>query len=115
MFVLIWYFATLTLTALLMGTSFAHALEMPQKLRVDGPLWLTFQHTLYPYFAYVGAPVELGSVVTAAVLAYLVRRQRAAFFPALLAALCLAVAFFVVWLCFTNPVNARTARWTAAS
>ena len=80
MFVQIWYFATLTLTALLMGMSFAHAPEMPQKLRVDGQTWLTFQHTLYPYFAYVGAPVELGSIVTAAFLSYLVRGQRPAFF-----------------------------------
>ena len=115
MFIQIWYFATLTLTALLMGTSFAHALEMPQKLRVDGQTWLTFQHTLYPYFAYVGAPVELGSIVTAAFLSYLVRAQRPAFFFALGAAVCLAIAFFVVWLGFTNPVNAQTARWTAAS
>jgi len=60
MLVQICYFATLVLTALLMGTSFAHALEMPQKLSVDGQTWLTFQHTLYPYFAYIGGPLELG-------------------------------------------------------
>jgi hypothetical protein len=115
MLVQICYFATLVLTALLMGTSFAHALEMPQKLHVDGQLWLTFQHTLYPYFAYVGAPVELGSIVAAAVLSYLVRAQRSAFFFALGAVACLSIAFFVVWLGFTNPVNAQTAQWTAAS
>jgi len=45
-----WYFATLVLTALLMGTSFAHTLEMPAKLSVDAPTWMLFQHTLYPYF-----------------------------------------------------------------
>jgi hypothetical protein len=115
MLVQICYFAALVLTALLMGTSYAHALEMPQKLRVEGPLWLTFQHTLYPYFAYVGAPVELGSIGAAAFLAYLVRAQRPAFFLALTAVVCLAIAFFVVWLGFTNPVNSQTARWTAAS
>ena len=57
MFIHVWYFLTLTLTSLLMGTSFAHTLEMPAKMNVDGQLWRTFQHTLYPYFAYVGAPV----------------------------------------------------------
>ena len=71
MFIHIWYFLTLTLTSLLMGTSFAHTLEMPAKMNVDGQLWRTFQHTLYPYFAYVGAPVEIGAIVTAAVLSYL--------------------------------------------
>jgi hypothetical protein len=115
MLVQICYFATLVLTALLMGTSFAHALEMPQKLSVDGQTWLTFQHTLYPYFAYIGGPVELGAIVAAGFLSYLVRAHRRALFLALGAVICLAIAFFVVWLGFTNPVNAQTAKWTAAS
>ena len=72
MFIQVWYFLTLTLTSLLMGTSFAHTLEMPAKMNVDGQLWRTFQHTLYPYFAYVGAPVEIGAIVATAVLSYLV-------------------------------------------
>jgi hypothetical protein len=112
MFIHIWYFLTLTLTSLLMGTSFAHTLEMPAKMNVDGQLWRTFQHTLYPYFAYVGAPVEIGAIVTAAVLSYLVRADRPAFYLALAGTICLALAFFVVWLGFTNPVNAETAKWT---
>jgi hypothetical protein len=98
-----------------MGTTFGHTLEMPAKLRVDDQLWMTFQHTLYPYFAYVGAPIELGSIVTAAVLSFLVRRQRWAFSFALLGTLCVTVAFFVVWLGFTNAANAETATWTANS
>jgi hypothetical protein len=111
----IWYFVTLLLVGLLMGTSFGHTLEMPAKLRVDEQLWMTFQHTLYPYFAYAGAPIELGAIVTAAVLSFLVRRQDAAYYFALLGAACVTLAFFVVWLGFTNPVNAETAGWTASS
>ena len=102
MFIQVWYFLTLTLTSLLMGTSFAHTLEMPAKMNVDGQLWRTFQHTLYPYFA-------------AAILCYLVRAHRAAFYLALAGTICLSLAFFVVWLGFTNPVNAETAKWTASS
>ena len=79
MFIQVWYFLTLTLTSLLMGTSFAHTLEMPAKMNVDGQLWRTFQHTLYPYFAYVGAPVEIGAIIATAVLSYLVRAHRPAF------------------------------------
>lgn len=111
---MLWYFLTVVLTALLMGTSFAHTLEMPAKLAVDGPTWMLFQHTLYPYFAYVGAPVELGSIFTGAVLAFLMRRQRPAFYLISTAALCSA-AGFGVWLAFTNVVNAETGTWTANS
>ena len=52
------------LVAVLLGTTFGHALEMPMKMNADGRLWMTFQHTLYPYFAYVGAPVEIGSILS---------------------------------------------------
>ena len=114
MFIQVWYFLTLTLTSLLMGTRFAHTLEMPAKMNVDGQLWRTFQHTLYPYFAYVGAPVEIGAIVASAVLSYLVRPHPPAFYLALAGTICLALAFFVVWLGFTNPVNAETAKWTAS-
>lgn len=110
-----WYFVTVILTALLMGTSFAHTLEMPPKMTVDGVLWMTFQHTLYPYFAYAGAPVELGSIIGAAGLSFLLRGKHPGFYHALVATICLATAFFVVWLIFTNAVNAETAKWTADS
>ncbi len=33
--------------ALSMGLSFAHALEMPVKMRYDGPLYVTVQNSLY--------------------------------------------------------------------
>jgi hypothetical protein len=114
MLVRAWYLGTLVLTALLMGTSFAHTLEMPAKLAVDGPVWMLVQHTLYPFFAYVGAPVELGSIFTAAGLAFLLRGQRPDLYVTSIAALCLAAAFGV-WLGFTNPVNVETGRWTADS
>jgi hypothetical protein len=47
----IWRGITLMLAALLTGTTFEHTLEMPAKLKVDGPRWLTFQYTFYPAFA----------------------------------------------------------------
>ena len=93
MFIQVWYFLTLTLTSLLMGTSFAHTLEMPAKMNVDGQLWRTFQHTLYPYFAYVGAPVEIGAIVASAILSYLVRAHRPAFYLALAGTICLPSHF----------------------
>jgi hypothetical protein len=108
------YLVTIVLTALLMGTSFAHTLEMPAKMAVNGPIWMTFQHTLYRFFAYVGAPIELGAILSATALAYLMRRQGRAFLLTVIAALCLAAAFGV-WLGFTNVVNAETGKWTVDS
>lgn len=110
-----WYFVTVILTGLLMGMCFAHTLEMPAKMAVDGILWMTFQHTLYPYFAYAGAPVELGSIISTAGLSFLLCGKRPGVYQALVATICLATAFFVVWLGFTNVVNAETAKWTADS
>jgi hypothetical protein len=108
----VWHFITLVLVALLLGTTFGHALEMPMKMNVDGRLWLTFQHTLYPYFAYIGAPVEIGAIISLGILSFFARHRSRSFYLVLTATLCVATAFFVVWLGFTNPVNAETAKWT---
>ena len=112
MFLRTWRFVTILLTALLMGMTLAHTLEMPMKMKVDGTLWMTFQHSLYAYFAIIGAPIELGAIITAIVLTFLVRDRRPAFHLTLAGAICLVISF-VVWVVFTNSVNAETARWTA--
>jgi hypothetical protein len=109
----VWHFITLVLVALLLGTTFGHTLEMPMKMNVDGRLWMTFQHTLDSYFAYIGAPIEIGAIISLGILSFFARhRSRSFYFLVLTATLCVAMAFFVVWLGFTNPVNAETAKWT---
>jgi hypothetical protein len=100
------YWLSLLLAALLMGTSFAHTLEMPPKMRVNATLWTTLQHTLYPQFAKVGGAVEMGAIVLAIVVCTLVRGTAAPFHFAVVAAMALLVAFFGVWLGVTQPVNA---------
>jgi|SRR5579872_1700876 len=111
----------LVLTALLMATAFGHVLEMPVKMNVPGPAWLSFQQTLYPAFSILGEPIELCAVAAAVVLAFLMRREKAMrrdkgwFGLTLTAAALLAVSFFGIWLGLVHPVNARTALWTAAS
>ena len=38
----------------------AHVLEMPNKLRIDGPLWLAVQQSLYRGWGpFVGGPAEI--------------------------------------------------------
>lgn len=110
-----WRFITITLVALLMGLSFGHTMEMPMKMKVDGQLWLAFQHNLYAYFAIIGGPIEIGAIIASIVLAVLVRKRRPAFYLTTAAAICVVVAFFLVWIVFTRAVNEQTARWTAQS
>jgi hypothetical protein len=95
------------LTALSMGTALCHLLEMPAKITYDGALWLTLLQTLYPpAFGTIGAFFEVGAVVTAVVLAFLVRRRRPAFVWTLLGALCLVAAHAAFWI-WVAPVNAK--------
>jgi len=108
-----WQFITILLASLLMATAFGHLLEMPMKMSVSGELWLTFQHLLYAWFAIVGGPIEILTILSTAVLAYRVRHSREAFRPTLIAALIFAGAFFGIWIGLINPVNSRTAAWTA--
>jgi hypothetical protein len=105
MLVKIWWLVTIMLTALSMGTALCHLLEMPAKITYEGALWLTLLQTLYPpAFGTIGAFFEVGAVVTAVMLAFLVRR-RPAFVWTLLGALCLVVAHAAFWI-WVAPVNA---------
>lgn len=98
----------LTLTALTMGMSFAHVLEMPAKLAYPPDLYVALQNTLYVSFGppNIGAFVEPGAVLTVMILAYLVRHRRPAFWFVLWAAICLLLAFPVIFFLFTEPANA---------
>jgi hypothetical protein len=107
----VWFLITLLLTALLLGTSFAHALEMPAKLQYDAMQWTFLQHTLYQEFALIGGPIDVAAIFTSVVLAYLVRADRLSLLLTVAGAGCLMVAFFGSWILVTHPVNAETATW----
>src|SRR5687767_7367035 len=109
----IWQFITILFASLLMATAFGHLLEMPMKMTVSGELWLAFQHTLYAWFAIVGGPIEILTILFTAALAYKVRHSSRVFRPTLIAAIIFACAFFGIWLGLINPVNSKTASWTA--
>jgi hypothetical protein len=111
MFVKTWRLITIMFTALSMGMALCHLLEMPAKMTYEGALWLTLLHTLYGAFGTIGAFIEVGAVVTAVLLAFLVRQRRSAFGWTLLGALCL-VAAHVAWWVWVAPVNATMAPLT---
>lgn len=91
----------------------AHVLEMPNKLRLDGPLWLAVQQHLYAGWGpIIGAPTELGGLLISVVLCAIGRRRERLLFG-------LAAAAYVgMLLCFfllNAPVNAAMDGWTPAT
>ena len=63
--------ATLTLSALTLGLSFAHVLEMPAKLAYAPAVYVALQNSLYVSFGppRVGAFVESGAILATGLLA----------------------------------------------
>ena len=59
----LWRTWTVLSLALAMGLAWAHLLEMPPKMQLDAQLYTHLDRTLYPYFAYVGGPVEVLAVI----------------------------------------------------
>jgi hypothetical protein len=112
MFLTAMHFSTALLVALVMGTTLAHALEMPAKMHVSASFWVDCQHTLYRFFRYVAGPIEIAAILIAAALAYF-SFGSAAFAASLVASILLIIAF-LVWASVTERVNRQVAKWTAA-
>ncbi len=105
MLVKTWRFVTIMLTSLSMAMAFCHLLEMPAKMAYDVALWLMLLKTLYWSFGTIGAFIEVGAVLTAVVLSFLVRQHRPAFGWTLGGAICL-IAAHAAWWVWVAPVNA---------
>src|SRR5215468_1086295 len=101
-------FVTLLLAALALTMTSAHVLEMPQKMQYGAQLYSAVNTTLYRYFAVIGGVYTVGAIVSAFVLAFLVRRDRSTFRWTAGGAL-LLLAAFVSWLVLVQPVNRMVA------
>src|SRR5919198_6053446 len=99
-----WRFITMVLAALALTMESAHVLELPQKMQYDAPMYAAVNTTLYRYFAIVGGVYQVGSIVAAAVLVFLVRKRWPSVGWTLAGALCLLLAFGL-WLAVVAPVN----------
>jgi hypothetical protein len=106
-----WRFITLLLVALLMGMTFCHVLELPAKMQYPATLYLTLHRTLYVAFGppNVGAFIEVGAIVAAAVLVFLVRHHRPACWLTLLGAVSL-IAGLGVFFAYVEPANVALKR-----
>jgi hypothetical protein len=103
-------FLALLMTGLNMGGAFAHVLELPVKMRLDGPAYLQTQG-IYRGFGPVGAILEPGSVLAAAITAALSRKTPA--YTSHRIGFAFLAAALASWLALVAPMNARFARWTA--
>lgn len=106
--------ATLLLSALTLGLSFAHVLEMPQKLTWDATLWVTVEHSLYRYFGVVGGPLEVAAVVTAVVLAVLSARRGLPADGSRVAAV-LFVLGLAEWAAVVQTTNVQIGQWSVGA
>jgi uncharacterized membrane protein len=107
-----WRFIALMLTSLSLSLSMAHLLELPQRIKFERQLWVdvTVFQNVYRLFGSVGAVFEIGAILAAIVLAFLVHKRRSAFYWTLGGAVLLIIAF-ASWLLFVAPMNAEFARW----
>lgn len=100
-------FATLLLAALGLAPGAAHLLELLPKLHYPAATYMAVTGTLYRYFGVVGGAVQVGALLTASWLAFLLRRRRS-FGPVLAGALGLLLSL-ALWAMLVAPVNAEWA------
>jgi hypothetical protein len=96
----------LLVTALSLGASWSHILQIRGKAAWDAAFWRTAMETLYRDYATIGAVTEIGAIALAWLLVLTVRggaRPRA---WAAAGAVLLSVAFFGLWLGLIAPINA---------
>ena len=100
--------------ALILGLAFAHVMEVPGKLRIDGPTWLIVQQNLYIGFGPAAAVMEPLGILFTWILVFMLRGHRSAFRLVLLAAVSTTMGL-VVWALVVSPMNALLDGWTPAT
>ncbi len=93
----------------------AHVLELPNKLQLDGALWLGVQQHLYNGWGpFIGAPTELGGLVLSLVLVVTNRNRMSLLMFHGFSGL----AYVAMLLCFfllNDSVNKAVNHWTAVT
>lgn len=107
--------ANLAFAVLASLTPLAHLLELPNKLALDGPLWLAVQQHLYRGWGpFLGGPTEIGALITTLCLLVLRTHDRRAR-RSLRSAAVVYAAMIAVFFFFNDPVNRALNGWTAAT
>jgi uncharacterized membrane protein len=115
-FIKTWQFITLILASFSLSLSMTHLLELPQRIQFDQQLWVrvTVIENVYKLFGTVGAAFEIGAILAAIILAFLVFKCGSTFYWTLGGAILLVLAF-VSWIVFIAPMNAEFAKWLTDS
>jgi len=101
-------------TGVVLAAASAHMLELPNKLRLDGPLWLAVQQNVYRGWGPMIGPFEILSIASSWLLAVRSRGMRQLSVPSGFAAVCMTLAL-VVFATVVAPVNRAFAGWTPAT
>lgn len=107
-----WRFVMLLLATFSVSLSMTHLLELLPRMRFEERLWVevTVFQGVYTLFGSIGAVFECGAIVTAFIVAFLVRRRGQTFYWTVSGAIILLVAF-VSWILFVAPMNTVFATW----
>jgi hypothetical protein len=100
-------FVVLLLATLTLTMEAAHVLELPQKMRYGPELYAAVNSTMYRYFALVGGPLTVLTLLSGAGLAIAPRNQPG--FRWTLAGFLAYLIAFGVWLAVVEPVNSTVA------
>ena len=100
-------FIALMLATFSLSLSMTHLLEFPRRMLFDKELWVrvTVTEGVYALFGSVGAVFEIGAILAAFLVAFLVRRRGKIFYWTLGGAFLLLTAF-ISWIIFVNSANA---------
>src|SRR3982750_1696421 len=100
-------FVVLLLAALTLSMETAHVLELPQKMRYSAELYTAVNSTMYRYFALVGGPLTVLTLLSGGALVALLRGDPT--YRWTLVGVALYFIAFGVWLAAVNPVNSTVA------
>jgi hypothetical protein len=102
----------LMLAVFSVSLSMTHLLELLPRMQFEEQLWIevTVFQGVYALFGSVGAVFESGAIITAFIVAFLVRRRGRTFYWTFGGAIVLLVAF-VSWILFVAPMNMVFATW----
>jgi hypothetical protein len=107
--------ANLILAILAALPPLAHVLELPNKLALDGGLWLAVQQHLYRGWGpFLGGHAEVGALATTLVLLILQRANSSTRMLRAIAAMTYA-AMLIIFFVFNAPVNEAIRGWTSAT
>jgi uncharacterized membrane protein len=107
-------FISVVCTALVLGLTVTHVLEIPGKRQLSSGEWLLVQHTFYGGFAIVGGISEILGLATTIAILFGTWKNRKTFFLTLMSTLCFLGMFLSYWL-GNRPINSRIADWTPAT